>query len=125
MKREANFQSTTFGKYVVAKGMFGNFELKQTTEDSIDFNDDRLKRQCDSLLAAQEKGYFWKHSDADQREKPFDCSNVPPVTGYLVIKYPDFFCFIEIDVFMKESQDSKRRSLTSKRAKEIACQIVR
>lgn len=38
---------------------------------------------------------------------------------WIVIKYPNFFCLVDIDVFITESARSKRRSLTSDRAKEI------
>lgn len=121
-KREANFQ-TTFGQYIRAKGIHANFELKQTTGDSIEY-DARLNRQCDSLLAAEKEGHYWKYSDQDQREKLFDCSNVPPLKGYIVIKYPKFFCLIRATEFSKEMLNSSRKSLTSQRAKELAEIVV-
>jgi len=122
-KREASFQ-TVFGNYIKVKGLIGNFELKQTTEDYLNFNDKRLIRQCESLLSASAYGYFWKHSDSDQREKPFDCSNIPPLPGFIVIKYPKFFCIIYVEKFMLEKQNSKRESLTSQRAMELALYTV-
>lgn len=124
MKREANFQEI-FGQYIQKKGLIGNFELKQTMENSINWNDARLMRQCESLLAAESKGYYWKHSDADPREKLFDCSNIPPIAGFVVIKYPKLFCIIPVKDFMDEKGRSERSSLTSERAIEIARVVVR
>lgn len=42
--------------------------------------------------------------------------------AYVVIKYPDFFCFIDIHILIHEKLMSKRKSLTKERALEI-CQI--
>ena len=122
-KREANFQ-TTFGNYLRAKKLHCNFELKQTTTDSLYINDARLMRQCRSLIAAQTEGYYWKHSDQDQREKPFDGSFVPPQVGYIVIKYPDFFCMILVDDFIKEVATMKGTMLHQDRAKELAMLVI-
>lgn len=122
MKREANFQ-TVFGQYARKKKLYGNFELKQTTTNSLPLIiKGRLKRQIDSLVTAQESGYFWKHSDADPREKLFDCSFVPPVDGYMVIKYPGQFSIINVYDFITESKRVK--TLTKKRAEEIAIGTV-
>lgn len=123
MRREAKFQ-TKFGDYLRAKGLFCNFELKETPVDELYLNDERLKRQCDSLLVAEEEGYYWKHSDQDQREKPFDGSYIPPQKGYIVIKYPDFFCMIRVKVFVKEVEEAKGRYLKSQRAKELAELVI-
>jgi len=122
MKREANFQ-TLFGQYVRKKKLYGNFELKQTTTSSLPVTiKGTLKRQTESLVTAQESGLFWKHSDADPREKPCDCSFIPPVDGYMVIKYPGQFSIINVYDFISESKRVK--SLTKKRAEEIAITTV-
>jgi len=44
--------------------------------------------------------------------------------AFVVIKYPRFFCLIEIETFLLEKKRSKRKSLTSVRAKEIAWVIA-
>lgn len=44
--------------------------------------------------------------------------------SYVVIKYPNCFCIITIDAFVKEKASSKRRSLTSARAREISTHSV-
>lgn len=120
-KREANFQ-TTFSSYVQKKKIIGNFELKQTTGNSFPFKNSKSgqDRQINSLVTAQQEGYFWKFSDEDSREKLFDCSNVPPIDGYIVIKYPKVFCIINIYDFIAEDKRSERRSLTKERAMEIS-----
>jgi hypothetical protein len=122
MKREAKFQSI-FNQYLRNKRLHGVFELKQTITDSLPFSALEL-HQKESLIASMTTGIIWKLSDQDQREKPFDVISSPPLTAYVVIKYPDFFCIIYAPVFIKESQDSKRRSLTSERAKELAVVTV-
>ena len=69
----------------VTKG--GTFNIKQW----------RLKQPHQYLRlrdAAGEKGVFWKISDADPRQKPWDCFFVANVPAYLVIwfdKYKRFF----------------------------------
>ena len=44
--------------------------------------------------------------------------------AYVVIKYPKFFCLIDIETLNLEIKRSDRRSLTSRRAKEIATIVV-
>lgn len=122
-KREADFQ-TVFGSYLKKKKMPGNYELKQTRTNTYAFSTDRkrLERQADSLMAAQQEGYYWKHSDADPREKICDCSYVQPQDGYIVIKYPGQFSIINVYDFQSEKKRSK--SLSRSRAEEIAVVTV-
>lgn len=122
-KREASFQ-TEFNKYLRAKKLYGVFELKQTTTNYFLF--DAVKpHQVDGLLAAQDYGFVWKLSDMDIREKPFDCMNVPPVPGYVVIKYPGAFFIITIIAFLnaKERNRNKNRRTLSKEVAEQICHL--
>lgn len=122
-KREASFQ-TVFNKYLRAKRLHGNFELKQTKGKSIAF-DAVEDHQLDGLLAAQAVGMVWKYSDQDQRQKPFDCSSLPPLPGYVVIRFPKQFFIIYAKTFLHEKATSTRKSLTQERAKEICLWAVR
>jgi len=120
-KREASFQ-TIFNQYLRVKKLYGHFELKQTTGNSISFNAVK-QHQVDGLMSGSLSPFVWKYSDEDQREKPFDCSCIPPIQGYVVIKYPGIFYIIRVQDFIIESRRSERKSLTSDRAKEI-CHIA-
>lgn len=117
IKREANFQ-TVFNQYLRAKKLYGHFELKQTSGNSIPFSDVKL-HQVEGLLAAQENGFVWKLSDEDSRQKPFDCISTPPTLSYVVFKYPGVFYIISILGMIQERIDNKRKSLTKERAKAI------
>lgn len=129
-KHEASFQ-TVFNHYLrtlrqSGRPFFGNFELKQTGTDSLAF--DAVKNhQKAGLLAAEKAGFIWKYSDEDSREKPFDCSSIPPLPGYVAVLYrlSGFFYVIPHHRFVEESIDSERRSLTEERAGKICIQRVR
>jgi len=122
MKREATFQRY-FQHYL--KGVMGHvfvFKLPdvgyQTPFDSFSVD-------------AQGKFYAWELKQTTTESLPF-ISVVPHqitaleiVKGSVVIRYPQFFCLIPIDIFIQESKRSKRRSLTSERAKEIATLVVK
>lgn len=121
MKREANFQ-TTFNHWlkavhkqifvfkipdcgfqnpfdafsVDANGKFSAWELKQTKTNSLSF----------SLVVDHQVNALKR------------------VKGFVVIKYPKFFCLIDILDWCNEVERSDRKSLTSERAKEIATIIV-
>lgn len=122
MKREASFQ-TIFNKYLRASGLCGHFELKQTTGKSIRF--DAVKpHQVAGLIAAGSKGFVWKYSDQDQRQKPFDCSSIPPLVGYVVVRFSQWFYIIKAADFLREKERSTRKSLTEERAWVIATRYV-
>ncbi len=121
-KREANF-NTTFNHWL--KEVYRKtacFELKQTQTDSLPFSA-LQDHQAQSLLQARWETFVFKIPDAGY-QNPFDCFSLCGVPAYVVIKYPDFFCLIDIETFQLESSKSKRRSLTAVRAKEIATIVV-
>ena len=122
MKREANF-NTYFNKWL--KNVYkktGAFELKQTKTNSIAFNA-VVPHQVDSLWYAKNGVLVYKIPDAGF-QNPFDCFCMTCTPAYVVIKYPEFFCLIDIDDWINEVERSDRKSLTSERAKEIATTIV-
>ena len=121
MKREASFQ-TIFNNYLREKKMDGVFELKQTRTDSIPFLALET-HQRESLLAVEDNGFVWKLSDADPRQKPFDCFSIGICPAYVVIRYPECFVMIRIDEFLQEERISERKSLTLQKAKDIAERI--
>lgn len=100
------------------------FELKQTQTDSIPFSAIE-DHQITALLAVETmQGILYKAPDDSRSIKPFDFFYLSDADGFVVIRYPKFFCLIDIDDFCEEKQKSKRKSLTSKRAREIAIEVV-
>ncbi len=128
MKKLESKWQTVFNKYLrqrraEGRPLYGIFELKNTEIDSIPFNclEDGQK---EGLPAVEKEGLIWKLSDADPRLKPGDCISTPPLTAYIVIKYPKKFIIIPIQTFFKEEKESERKSLTLERAEELAFKIL-
>lgn len=122
MKREAKF-NTTFNHWL--KNVYkksGAFELKQTLVDSIPFSAIE-PHQLQALLAVRFGTFVFKIPDAGY-QNPFDCFCMTEMPAYVVVKYPSFFCLIGVRYWESESKQSKRRSLTSKRAQEISTVVV-
>lgn len=120
MRREAEFQ-TLFRHWLRSRKYFHTaaFELKQTRTESIPFSDVQA-HQMAALQAAKTDGMLYKIPDDSRGIKPFDMVYLKKVHAFVVIRYPSFFCIIDIDVFIKEKMHSSRRSLTSDRARTIA-----
>lgn len=125
MKREADFQ-TTFRHWIRANPYRRNaaFELKQTTTDSIPFSAVSDHQLIALRVAKGGSGLLYKIPDDSRGFKPFDMVYFRNADALVVIKYPNFFCMIDIDRFIKESEISKRRSLTADRAKCISIIVV-
>jgi hypothetical protein len=123
MKREAS-KTPFFEKWLRLKKFYCYWEVKQTTTDSIAFSS-VPEHQIDSLLAQQDSGLLWKHSDSDMRTKPCDGQFTPPLPAVVVIKYPKEYCVISINNFIFERDHSKRKSLTVERAREISTYIIK
>jgi len=121
-KREASFQ-IIFNQYLRKKKLYGVFELKQTTTNSISFKEVK-PHQREGLLAVTSEGFVWKLSDLDPREKPFDTMSIPPIEGYIVIKYPKLACVINIYDFLAEEKRSTIKSLSKETAQEISLVII-
>lgn len=122
MKHEANF-NTIFNHWL--KEIYkktGAFELKQTKTDSIPFSS-IVEHQKAALYNSKNSVLVYKIPDAGF-QNPYDCFCMSGVDAFVVIKYPNFFCLIDIDVWIEEEKKSERRSLTSSRAKEIATLLV-
>ena len=122
-KREASF-TIQFRHWLKANPMASSsFELKQTTTDSIPFNVVK-EHQLDALLACRYEGLLYKIPDDSMGIKPFDLVYLRNAYSWVVIKYPDCFVIIDSEVFKLEMERSKRKSLTSSRAKEIAWKTI-
>ncbi len=120
-KREANF-GILFRHWIKANPMFNSaFELKQTTTNSIPFSDVQ-EHQLEALMAVQinKSGLLYKIPDDSRGVKPFDYVYLKNALAFVVIKYPTCFVLIEPQKFLNERDSSKRKSLTSERAKAIS-----
>ena len=117
-KREAGF-GLTFRAWVEKNPQFsGAFELKQCNS-SLPFADVK-DHQIASLRAVAGKGLLWKIADDSRGIKPFDYFYFRKAKAYIVIKFTNVFCLVDVNDFVLESFKSKRKSLTSERAEEIA-----
>lgn len=122
MKHEANF-NTYFNHWLKSvHKKTGAFELKQTKGNSIAFNK-VVPHQVKALENAKNGVLVYKIPDVGF-QNPFDCFCLVKVPAYVVIKFKDFFCLIDIDDWTNEVKRSKRKSLTSTRAKEIAVIVI-
>lgn len=121
-KREANWTTIVFRKWLESKGMTGVFEIKYSTGESLPF-DAVKEHQVWNLLKVRHQTFVYKIPDLGEKA-PFDMFSMKEMPAYVVIKYPKFFCLITIDAWCNESKISKRRSLTSSRAKDIAFLII-
>lgn len=99
------------------------FEIKQTSIDSIPFScvEDH---QVDFSTAIRwgDKGALIRNESGSVGAPDYSFYKNAP--AFIVIKYPTFFVLIDIDTFLLEKKRSKRKSLTSERAKEIAWKTV-
>jgi hypothetical protein len=106
--KEAKFQ-TVFNQYLRQTKMQGHFELKQAIGNSLPYSKFE-PHQIEALKAAQEGHFVWKYSDQDQRQKPFDCSSIPPLPSYVVVRFGNVFYIIPVDSVIGE-QGSGKKSL--------------
>lgn len=123
IKHEANF-GTLFRHWVrVHWRITAAFELKQTKTDSIPFSDVQ-EHQLDALNAVHFSEFLYKIADDSRGVKPFDMVYFNRERAFVVIRYPKFFCLISVEMFHREKNISKRKSLTSERARVIATEVV-
>lgn len=122
MKREASF-NTFFNHWLKEVWQeTGAFELKQSQTESLPFS--ALKdHQLQALLHTKHGTFVFKIPDLGV-QNPFDAFSLSEEKAFVVVKYPRFFCLIDIDVWFSESSSSIRRSLTSARAKELSTVVV-
>lgn len=138
--KEKDFQ-VLFGKYLKENppNKTEVYELKICKQKSMPF--DRVNpHQIEALEQAQKGNLYHKISDTGfpmpQKTKmrfaipkPFDCLNIFRANAYIVIwfykpRQPKEFIFIDVRSFRSEAWKSERKSLTEKRAKEIAVKVI-
>ena len=125
--KEADFGTKVFKEWVHNNAhLFYSctFELKDSKgKDCIAFSEVK-DLQIDAALSVKwsKKGYLIRNTVAAEGTPDYAFYRNAP--AYIVIKYPKFFCIIDIETFTEEKKRSKRKSLTSDRAKEIAWRVV-
>ena len=117
-KREANWTTNVLHKWWMGnKPPAGPIEVKYAQLDYLNF---KLVTQLPELLACMsDKGHWWKVADMG-RKNSFDVVWYCKSPAWIVIKYPKGFVAISASAFDWEMKNSKRKSLTWQRAKEIA-----
>lgn len=121
-KLEAKAQ-TIWNQYLREKKLYGFFELKITTGDTISLAKIE-KHQYEGLQATEKNGLVWKLSDEDSRLKPCDCISIPPLPSYLVVRYLDGFYMIRFEKIV----DLKDRGIVSLKrsiAEDLAEKIIK
>jgi len=102
-------------------------ELKITHSKSLSFAAVK-DHQIAGLLVAKHGTLAYKIPDTGYDQKPFDMVVLTGAEAYILIMYYQKGCricyIIDIDVFQKEKETSKRKSLTEERCAEIGEKIV-
>lgn len=99
------------------------FELKQTSTGSLPFSCIESHQEDFSTAVRWGKKGALIRNESGTIGAP-DYSFYKNAPAFIVIKYPLFFVMIDIDTFLLEKKRSKRKSLTSIRAKEIAWKTI-
>jgi len=94
-------------------------ECKQTETDNIAFSEVTPKQIA---YGRKMKTGAWIRVQGTNGEP--DYIYVVNAESYIVIKYPNVKCWIDIEAFVKERDTSKRKSLTSEQAKKIATHTI-
>ena len=98
------------------------FELKICKGTSIPFNAVK-EHQLAALSIAKHASLIYKIPDDTIAQKPFDSFCISGAAGYVVILFykprEKHMVLIDVDVYKKEQETSKRKSLVLNRAIEI------
>lgn len=92
-------------------------ETKQTKTDSIPFSEVAPEQVAFGMAVKSDKGVLVRVQGMSGESDYIYLRNEP---AFVVIKYPTSFHFIDMAAFILERDRSKRRSLTSARARAIS-----
>lgn len=121
-RREANF-STVLRHWLVANPLYTcALEAKQTTTDSIPFSDVSQAQLDWGMAISSNKGILLRVQAVAEGMPDYIYMRNEP--AFVVIRYPHFFVLILVEIFIKEKVMSERKSLTDKRARQIASVVV-
>ena len=126
--REKNLQ-TRITRYVKNRWQHGSaaIELKICHEKSLPFNAVK-EHQIAGLLVAKHGTLAYKIPDTGYDQKPFDMVILKNSEAYILIMFYTRGCnicyLIDVNIYVDEVNNSKRKSLTEDRASEIGEKII-
>ena len=120
--KEKNFQVTFSHWLKSVHRQTGAFELKVAKNESLPFSA-VAPHQLQALEQVRYGTFVFKIPDMGL-QNPYDCFCFTRQPAWVVVKYEKFFCLISIDVFLLEMERTVRKSLTAKRAEEIASEVI-
>lgn len=97
-------------------------ETKQTEKDSIPFDCVKEEQLIYGMAIRSDKGVLIRTVGVEGLPDYVYLRKEP---SYIVIKYPKSMHLISVETFIKEKKESKRKSLTSERAKAISVLSVK
>jgi len=119
---EKNMQSR-FSKWIRTERLAGRhlyscaWELKVVKNNKLLALSNFQPQQLPKLWEAKHGCVYKKLSDADRSLKPYDAQQICYAKAYVVVEFykprkPHIMYWIDIDVFLKELEKQKRKSLT-------------
>lgn len=121
-KREATF-SVLFRHWIRAnKQTSAPYEMKQTTTDSLPFRELKEAQVMWLQAAKSDEGVLIRVIGHGGEPDYAYYRNSP---AWVVVKYPDRFCVIDIDIFVTFRDTIFRKSLTADHAQGIAALTVK
>lgn len=121
-KREARF-SLRFREWIMSHPQFsGSYEIKDSRgKDYINFSEITDEQLNYGRAITGDEGVLIRVQGLAGEP---DYVYLRNADAYVVVKYPNFFVIIKIDMLVREKVMSSKKSLTASRAKEIAHTIV-
>lgn len=99
-----------------------SFEMKQTSANSIPFLAVEESQLNYGLAIRNKKGVLIRVQGTNGEPDYIYLKEEP---SFVVVKFPKSFEIIAIPVWIKESQESKRRSLTNIRARQLSTYSIK
>lgn len=122
-KREANFGLKFRTWFEKNPRLSCSIELKDSRgKNYINFSEITDEQFKSGLANKSDKGNLMRVSSGNIGTA--DYIFLRNAFAYVVIRYPQFFCLIDIETLYNEKKNSKRKSLTASRAKDIAILVV-
>lgn len=120
-QKEADF-GLKFREWIEAHPLYtSSFEMKHTNgKNYINFDEVKLAQINYGRLVKSKRGALIRTKGIKGLPDYIYLREEP---AFVVIKYPKFFCLIDIEDFDTEKITSKKKSLTIERAKAIATEV--
>lgn len=96
-------------------------EMKQTKTDSLAFSEVKEAQINYGMAIKSDHGVMIRTEGVEGLPDYIYLRSEP---SFIVVRYPSCFCIIDVGDFDQENKTSKKRSLTSARARQIAIETV-